>query len=329
MWFKRLTGFEEQSHENVWQNMVLDGEYLTSKINNRRYRCGTLEVPTLERLVEKAPDLDDQKSRIQVNEIVGDVQTLHKDPENVHALFQAASQFNLLEMVGPDITPEQGVDRYERDYTQGPSCAIACGAGTIFRNYFVELNGNKGQTWNKQINCLDLIGESLNNQNLRLWEMTNGYALLNKAGILNINKQLSELSDDGKLQLKNKLKIGVQWNTEVTIASEEQLVSQVYCSALPVAYSHIESYYWENFARLVLEATYEATLYAALINYQNTGCPKVFLTLVGGGAFGNDMDWILDSLELALQKFKATPLEVYVVSYRMSNPELIKMINTI
>jgi len=62
---------------------------------------------------------------------------LHCDIENTNALFQAASQFNLLEMIVPHISPEQGVDRYENDFTQGPACAIACGAGTIYRNYFV------------------------------------------------------------------------------------------------------------------------------------------------------------------------------------------------
>ena len=34
------------------------------------------------------------------------------------------------------MTPEDGVTGYAWDKTQGPCCAIACGASTIYRNYF-------------------------------------------------------------------------------------------------------------------------------------------------------------------------------------------------
>lgn len=43
---------------------------------------------------------------------------------------QVASQFNCLEFIKPSVTPEKGVTIYADDYTQGPSCAISCGAGT-------------------------------------------------------------------------------------------------------------------------------------------------------------------------------------------------------
>jgi hypothetical protein len=46
-----------------------------------------------------------------------------------------ASQFNLLEMTGPSVTPEDGVTRYKDDPTQGPACAIAAGAATILHRH--------------------------------------------------------------------------------------------------------------------------------------------------------------------------------------------------
>ncbi len=61
---------------------------------------------------------------------------MHGRPEYSGALFQVASQFNLLKMIGPSVTPEDGVTRYESDRTQGPACAIAAGAATIYGNYF-------------------------------------------------------------------------------------------------------------------------------------------------------------------------------------------------
>jgi hypothetical protein len=84
---------------------------------------------------------------------------------------------------------------------------------------------------------------------------------------------------------------------------------------LPVAYSGISPQNWEIFARLILEATYEATLCAALVNYESTGNRNVYLTLVGGGAFGNPSQWIFDSMNQAINKFKRAPLELKIVSY--------------
>jgi hypothetical protein len=313
MWFKKLTGFEEISFENVQNNVSIDGQNLISKINNKSFQFGELEIVSFEQLREQIVHHKNTQ-KIKVSEIVADVQELHCELNNENALFQAASQFNLLEMVAPHVSPEKGIDIYENDLTQGPACAIACGAGTIFRNYFVPLGGKIGQTMSNQVDCLAAIGKELNNEKFELWKMTNGYALVNQKGLLNINKQISNLTNDKREALKGKLKVGIQWNTEVTLNDKKQLVSQIYCSALPVAHSHIDAIYWERFARLILEATYEATLYAAMVNIQKTNSNKVFLTLVGGGAFGNDIDWILESLIKVLKKFKNAPLDIKIVS---------------
>lgn len=329
MWFKKLTGFEEVSPENVRENLYIEGMNLISKVNNKSYQFGTLEIPTLSELKEKAPDLSQYQDKIQISEVVGDVQELHCKPENTNALFQAASQFNLLEMVNPRVTPEEGVDDYEYDLTQGPACAIACGAGTIYRNYFVPVNGKIGQSADNQIDCLELIGKALNNEELELWKMQNGYALPSQEGLLNINKQLAQMSKDERESLKEKVKIGIQWNTEVTLLENKHLVSQAYSSALPVAYSFIEDFYWEYFASLILEATYEANLYAGLINLENTKSKQVFLTLVGGGAFGNDLYWIRQALVKAFKKFKNTPLDIKIVSYGQSNPMIHDLIEEV
>jgi hypothetical protein len=49
--------------------------------------------------------------------VTGDVRHMHKSPENAGALFQVASQFNMLEMTGPEVTPEHGVTIYQYDGT--------------------------------------------------------------------------------------------------------------------------------------------------------------------------------------------------------------------
>ena len=65
------------------------------------------------------------------------------------------------------ITPERGVTRYAYDLTQGPICSIAAGAATIFRNYYVDTNGQEGQTELNQLNTLKGITKFLRKCNRR------------------------------------------------------------------------------------------------------------------------------------------------------------------
>ncbi len=330
MWFERLTGFREESPEQVQKKLKVKGEYLHSSANGKRFRFGRLETPLLEELRAQVVALKTKhEGEIAVSEVVGNVQNFHKAEENAGALFQAASQFNLLEMVGPEVTPERGVSRYAHDYTQGPACAIACGAGTIYRNYFAEVNGKIGQTANNQIDCLEDIGEVLNNKKLGLWKMRNGYALATKDGLRNIASQIEAMTDAEREALKGQLRIGLQWDTEVTISESQHQVSQAYCSALPVAYSTVNAHDWEAFAQVILEATYEATLSAGLVNLENTGSNKVFLTMVGGGVFGNKTSWITSAMKMALQKFEQVPLDVRIVSYGGSDSKIQYLINSL
>jgi hypothetical protein len=57
--------------------------------------------------------------------------------------------------------PEDGVTRYQDDHTHGPACAIAAGAATIHRNYFVPVGGARGQTKDRQLDGLADLGSSL------------------------------------------------------------------------------------------------------------------------------------------------------------------------
>lgn len=128
-------------------------------------QAGKLSTPALAELNEQAQLVLHTDAALtgilSLEEVVADVQELHAKPDNAGALFQVASQFNLLEMVSPDVTPEQGVTRYQNDKTQGPACAIACGAELIYRNYFVPVGEQLGQTANKQLNMLATLEQAL------------------------------------------------------------------------------------------------------------------------------------------------------------------------
>ena len=329
MWFEKLTGFSEQSPTQVRKNLSVKGNILKSLVNQKEFFCGLLETPTLEKLRSRVSHVSCDKelnTKTSLREIVANVQDLHTDEANIGALFQVASQFNLLEMVSPNVTPEQGIDGYEYDRTQGPACAIAAGAGTIYRNYFANVNGEIGQTSNNQIDCLTEIGVALGNKNDRLWEMKNGYVLASADGLTAINAKLELATESERDELRSLLRIGVQWNTEVTLNDLKRTVTQVYCSALPVAYSQISPVLWADFAKLILEASYEATLCSAILNAEKTGNNKVYLTLIGGGVFGNEREWIMTAIERSLKLYEYADLDVFIVSYGSSDPHVQELV---
>lgn len=313
-WFEELTGFSEQSPEQVRSNLVLDGERLTSKINGKTMICGQLETPSLAELRERVSALGNREGKLKISEAIADVKNLHLDAANAGALFQVASQFNLLERISPNRLPEDGVGIYEYDGTQGPACAIAAGAGTIYRNYFVPVNGQIGQTSANQIDCLADIGQALGNTDNRLWKMRNGYALASRAGLEEISERLRAMDESERERLRGLLKIGIQWNTQITLNGCTHSVTQAYCSALPVAYSDVPPGLWEDFARLVLEAAYETTICAALLNAHKTANNRVYLTLLGGGAFGNAPNWITDSIQKTFKLYENKDIDAVFVS---------------
>lgn len=328
-WFTRLTGFSERRPEEVREWISIDGAQLTSKVNGAQYYCGRLEVVTLGELRRRVEGLGGNTGKLKLAEQVGDAKALHGDVSNAGAVFQVASQFNLLEMVSPDVTPEEGIGIYERDPTQGPACAIACGAGTIYRNYFVELDGQIGQSENKQIDCLADIGEALGNTGNRIWKMYNGYALPIASRLKELDAKLRGMSEEELDELRSKLQIGIQWGAQVTLPNCQHLVTQVYCSAMPVAYSGLSSSEWEMFARLILEAAYESTLAVGILNAASTGNNRLFLTLLGGGAFGNDPAWILEAIRRSCVCYRSRDMDVRIVSYRSSNSAVRDLVESI
>lgn len=320
MWFETLTGFPEKNPRQVRENIAIEGNVLKSLVNGNVLICGELEIPSLSELRERVRAGGGKVGKIAVREVVANVQQLHTDVSNAGSLFQVASQFNLLEMASPGITPEQGIGIYENDHTQGPACAVAAGAGTIYRNYFANVNGQTGQSADRQIDCLADLGAAFGNSGSKLWEMKNGYAFASHRGLVEISHRLQTSSENEIDELRQLLRIGLQWNTQVTLNGARHVVSQAYCSALPVAYSPHPPRLWKEFAKLVLEASYEAAICAAILNSIKNGNNKLFLTLLGGGVFGNEIAWIANGIQRALNMYKHTDLDIAIVSYGHSNP---------
>jgi hypothetical protein len=82
-----------------------------------------------------------------------------------------------------------------------------------------------------------------------------------------------------------------------------------------VAYSSVPAAKWAAFASLVLEAAYEATVWAAVLNARRGASNVVLLTRLGGGVFGNDGAWIDAAMRRALDQVGLFDLDVQLVSF--------------
>lgn len=330
-WFEQLTGFAESpgtaGADLTRQRLRVQGEQMQSLVNGRSLGIGRLELVSLLHLRLRAQAGPAVPGLRRVRMLQGNVREMHALPAHAGALFQVASQFNLLEMVGPEVTPEQGVARYAGDPTQGPACAMAAGAATIYRNYLAPVNGQPGQAYDRQFDGFAPMGAALaqavHQPAAALWAMQNGYALFKPGAVALLSAHLQTLDEAALDALRARLCIGLHWDVEVTDAPATPAtpgpqVSQAFCSALPVAYHRdaARAAPWAPLATLVLQAAYEATLWAAVINAQRGASRSVLLTMLGGGAFGNDGAWIEAAVEHALARTAGHGLDVAIVSYR-------------
>jgi len=350
-WFKTTFGFREPKHyDQVQDAFRVERDDATGDITlhtvpsndnqPQSFFVGRFETPSVGELRDRRLTNEQQRptsesktqqclqsSGLTFRHIVADVGMLHRQYPG--AVFQAASQFNCLEMMSPHDTPDQGVTGYKFDHTQGPTCALACPAATLYRNYFVNEYG-QGGAHGRQIDLLQDVGQELGNNlpssnSNKYWNMQNGYALpINNQSMAELSATINA-GDVDVHAARDMLRVGVHWSTSVVsedYASHPHNVTQVYCSALPIGYHNSPSKDWEPFAQLVLDGLYEATLeVAAILAHSRRERVRLFLTKVGGGVFQNEDEWIIKAIQRALELSKNEPLDVDLVHFGDIDPE--------
>ncbi len=316
-WFERLFGFVESDWEATAARFCVEGTTLTSLANGRRFEAGTFSTPSVAQLRAQAGDRSGRPS--VRHEAIGDVLELHADPAHRDALFQVASQLNCLEFADPRETPEDGVTPYATDPTQGPACALAAAAATVYRSYFAPVDGQVGQRADRQLNniadALALLGGPDEHLTVR-----NGYAFSDPARLA---AAASALRARGRDAFIDRVRIGVQTGAQVTFASRfaepdaPTFVSQAFCSALSCGYDRSPPEAWMPLATAVLDAAYEATLLSARAGVERGTCSGVvWLTFLGGGAFGNAPAWIADAISRAIGRAADARLDIRIAHYR-------------
>jgi O-acetyl-ADP-ribose deacetylase (regulator of RNase III) len=331
-WFQSVFGFPEptgtektlEETRRMFSYDADSGRLSSTAVDNAGpWAAGIFSTPQLREMRLRIP-LPSAGHKTALRFVAGNVAMLHDNPIYNGAVFQAASQFNCLEFAAAGVTPEAGVACYVTDRTQGPACAIACAPGTVVRNYFAF--DGAGQTAGRQVNTIEdalafLLEKALaidKRQTGPLIDVVNGYTNTDSNRIRLMNQLL--LDKKTRDEAAGMMRVGVQSRTDVTCAqrsptggrwyasASRNSVTQVYASAISVAYSSVSKNEWEPFARLVLTAAYEATLYAAVA----IGAKTVVLTSVGGGVFGNDPLWIGDAIADAVEKFRFAGLDVVI-----------------
>lgn len=335
---------------NNVEKSLIDLENISFKINNKSFAVGDFSCLPLPALKKKTQKLEayNNSTKLTYEYIYGDISDIiHRITENDIVVVQAASQFNLLEMRAPEITPADGITNYIQDNTQGPRVALSSPAGTLFRNYAVW---NGTSQINTQINTLIAVMEELG---LELsgngdgsapaergqYSYVNGYLYINPFSIqtaINLSTFQKKMDDN--------LRVGIQWNTP-SVHNHNIKLCQVYSSGLPLGkYLRLidrgcmidgidgvidnmsinkfidvmkKKYYpfIKHFAVALLASTFKCTLQAGVIHALRHGKQSctVYLTAVGGGVFDNPHEWIQEGLLIALKDFKNFPLKVKMV----------------
>lgn len=208
--------------------------------------------------------------------------------------------------------------------TQGPAASVSAGPAAIsrvFTPFYSEKAKKKPETWQQtkkhQIELLKDVS--------KYYAIRNGY-------VVNTKKQEALPSDPAALaKLEGKVKVCVHVGADVpfarsdfmdmaTVMERPNTINQVFCAAMnlsqgPTGLANRQLKDSEEKSKFILRAAYRGTYLAAL----NCGSKKLFLTLIGGGAFGNPQINILRTIvevhkELALSKELNGSLEEVHVS---------------
>jgi hypothetical protein len=248
-----------------------------------------------------------------------DVAEFQADPANAGAVFQVASNFNGLETLPNTPSIEtQHLTSYTTDNTQGPSASISAASGLVFRRYFLFHKTYQDQpvnTWgqmdsgDRQVNFLsDLTSKQ-------------EYPSMSKVGYVLLSAGMNPPKEEGDYK---KIKVGYHANTGVTfgaraaggrheiLASPYHTIDQVFTAAVDFGtknYSMRNDAVSIQWGKTILNAAYEGTFRGAFLH----GRKKVFLTLIGGGVFGNEFSDICAAIVGMKDFIQESGLEVTLI----------------
>lgn len=333
-WFKDIFGFDE-SPESVMENIVVeetgDNINITSKANNITYNAGhfKLRSPYTFNLTPRGGGklhiISGNGHKSKLYEYV-DVLTAQNHEEFEGATFQLASNFNCLEFPAKFCTAKDGIVNYWGDPTQGPTCAIACPAALLYRNYLIKhSDGTIGQ-FEKEIQLLERTPLTLEH----------GKVIINENEV----ERLSNLDFDWSNP--ENYQVGVQRNCQVVLTrnpdnfikyqkvEQNKIVHHVFAASLAFGSYAIKNDFTLNIASNILYSEYKSTILAGWENsilYPNhAGSNKLFLTLVGAASFSNPINIVCEAIKRNKDVIVDSGLDVYLVCFSQNSFECVSNI---
>jgi hypothetical protein len=237
-----------------------------------------------------------------------DIGAMQADPKYRDAFFQVASNFNALELVSKN-DQMTDITNYTKDLTQGPFASIAAPYALIYRHYYMfnRQYPNDPTQWKQtpahQINFLDKTDIPV----------TNSYVDFSKTApgaIKNFAVENIKVGTHRDVRILFGYMPNLKQFEKVT--DPRQKINQIFTAAVDFGSN------WKfktddkaiKIAKSILDAAYEGTIRVAFVTHQDKLAEwdklggsgqirpnnSVVLTLVGGGVFQNDFDWIADAI---------------------------------
>jgi hypothetical protein len=264
-WFQQIVGYPEKKWNyelNTLPKTITDnmGNFETKNIQNLKSIIQQREDTGIKKL-----KIILRKQKTKENEKYFDTSEIQYNAlENT--LFQVASNFNCHELGSPNRSVFSGkyITQLMVDNTQGPSASGGAVAGVFTRVAKHKI---------KEINLLE--DTSLNPNNGKL---------LNTSEFEKFDKDL--------------IKIGIQTNVRANFCRSDYnfaynplgpKINQIYTSTCIYTNKYDKNYELSN---ILLNASYEGTYLAGI----ELNCPKIVLTLIGGGMFHNPINLIINNL---------------------------------
>jgi hypothetical protein len=264
-WFHQIVGFPEKK----W-NYQLDTlpDIITENMGNFE----TKSIQELKTITETKPNTGIKKlkfifrkQKTKENEKYFDTSELQYNAKE-NTLFQVASNFNCHELGSPNRSVFSGkyITQLMIDYTQGPSAAGGAVSGA-----FQRVAKHK----EREINLLEDTPLKPNNGKLENSDTFNNF--------------------DYEL-----IKIGIQTNVRATFCRSDYnfaynslgpKINQIYTSTCIFTNEYDKNY---NLSDILLNASYKGTYLAGI----KLNCPKIVLTLIGGGSFRNPINLIIKNI---------------------------------
>lgn len=295
--------------ENVMTKELFPyGEFETVTIAELRKRVEALPAVCQASIPRATPKLE-TRSGVDIGELQARLSSEHA------AMVQVASNFNCLENASRRMPPDCGrlVDHASQDCTQGPAAVFGTLPSYIYRAHFV--NGGAGQTITNSINLLsgapDYCGISENGK----------FSLLGTEKVIeNTDAAISAAAD--------RVAVGLHVNCPVVFgrtkergifshAPQDTLQSRVpqYPLVDHVLSASVNYNDYHGVARFaspeaqstatqsLLRAAYQGLYLSAILRKRK----ELYMTLVGGGVFGNPKEMIMQELERAHDEWASHP----------------------